>query len=329
MCSSVPTSPPRRPRRPRPGRRAAPRPLRHAAVLRLQHGRLHGPLDRGRQGQDQSKLPKIYYVNWFRKNDEGAFVWPGFGENSRVLKWIVERLAAGPRAVETPIGVLRRGTRWTRRAWNSRSPTSTSCSPSTRTCGARRRPWFPRPQHLRRPHSEGAVGRVPRAGAAPRLTSPSHELRGRSGFALTCDVVKTGRGDGSTGRRGPAPYNGVRVRAPCRSCPPWCGASPRHRSRVRRPRRGHRRRPLHLRTRPRYLRNGPGTCEPSEGSSATRDGTGSRTRRHGVSARGAARVGDGPPRSSAGRDGTPEERDGPVGFARPQQHRLVEEGRSV
>jgi phosphoenolpyruvate carboxykinase (GTP) len=53
---------------------------------------------------DAAKLPRIFYVNWFRRDDEGGFLWPGFGENSRVLKWVVERMEGQAEAVETPIG---------------------------------------------------------------------------------------------------------------------------------------------------------------------------------------------------------------------------------
>ena len=55
---------------------------------------------------DPEKLPRIYFVNWFRKDRNGKFVWPGFGENSRVLKWIVERIEGAAEAQETPIGLL-------------------------------------------------------------------------------------------------------------------------------------------------------------------------------------------------------------------------------
>ena len=55
---------------------------------------------------EASKLPRIYFVNWFRKNKDGKFIWPGFGDNTRVLRWIVERLSGAADAVETPIGNL-------------------------------------------------------------------------------------------------------------------------------------------------------------------------------------------------------------------------------
>ena len=53
---------------------------------------------------DADKLPKIFYVNWFRRDDEGKFTWPGFGENIRVIKWALERIAGTAAAVDTPIG---------------------------------------------------------------------------------------------------------------------------------------------------------------------------------------------------------------------------------
>ncbi|MGR4862349.1 phosphoenolpyruvate carboxykinase (GTP) [Caulobacter sp. LARHSG274] len=57
---------------------------------------------------DAAKLPRIYFVNWFRKDERGKFVWPGYGENSRVLKWIVDRLEGEAEAVDSPIGRLPR-----------------------------------------------------------------------------------------------------------------------------------------------------------------------------------------------------------------------------
>jgi len=55
---------------------------------------------------DPDKLPKIYYVNWFRRGAKGDFLWPGYGENSRVLKWIHERVSGSAPAIDTPIGRL-------------------------------------------------------------------------------------------------------------------------------------------------------------------------------------------------------------------------------
>ena len=53
-----------------------------------------------------AKMPRVFYVNWFRLSDDGRWLWPGFGENSRVLKWIFERVEGTAQAVESPIGLL-------------------------------------------------------------------------------------------------------------------------------------------------------------------------------------------------------------------------------
>jgi phosphoenolpyruvate carboxykinase (GTP) len=62
-------------------------------------------LDIGKKA-DSSKLPRIFYVNWFRKGADGKFLWPGFGDNSRVLAWIFRRCEGTAGAVETPVGLV-------------------------------------------------------------------------------------------------------------------------------------------------------------------------------------------------------------------------------
>ncbi len=58
------------------------------------------------KAHDPAKMPKIFYVNWFRRDDDGGFLWPGFRENSRVLKWAIERIEGTADAEETPIGLV-------------------------------------------------------------------------------------------------------------------------------------------------------------------------------------------------------------------------------
>jgi phosphoenolpyruvate carboxykinase (GTP) len=62
-------------------------------------------LDVGAKG-DADKLPKIFYVNWFRKDSDGKFIWPGFGENSRVLEFVFRRCNGEGETRETPIGLV-------------------------------------------------------------------------------------------------------------------------------------------------------------------------------------------------------------------------------
>jgi len=58
------------------------------------------------KGMKKDKLPKIYFVNWFNKDEKGNFIWPGFGENSRILKWIFERSEDKAEALKTAIGLI-------------------------------------------------------------------------------------------------------------------------------------------------------------------------------------------------------------------------------
>jgi phosphoenolpyruvate carboxykinase (GTP) len=62
-------------------------------------------LEIGRRA-DAAKLPRLFYVNWFRKGPDGKFLWPGYGENSRVLEWVFERCAGQGSAERTPIGLV-------------------------------------------------------------------------------------------------------------------------------------------------------------------------------------------------------------------------------
>jgi phosphoenolpyruvate carboxykinase (GTP) len=79
-----------------------PRPDGHAAVLRIQRG------DTWDTGSPWVRLrrPRIFHVNWFLRGGGGEFLWPGYGENLRVLRWIAERSSGKAEATETPIGLI-------------------------------------------------------------------------------------------------------------------------------------------------------------------------------------------------------------------------------
>jgi|TARA_Y100000294_G_scaffold131308_1_gene123668 phosphoenolpyruvate carboxykinase (GTP) len=58
------------------------------------------------QGADSERLPRLFWVNWFRRDEDRSFLWPGFGENCRVLDWVLQRVDGGGDAVDTPIGLM-------------------------------------------------------------------------------------------------------------------------------------------------------------------------------------------------------------------------------
>ena len=93
-------------------------------------------LDIGVRG-DTAKLPRIFYVNWFRKDDGGRFLWPGFGENSRVLAWIFRRCDDDVEAVDTPIGRVPGARRAGRRGPRPRAGGARRAADRRRRRGAR------------------------------------------------------------------------------------------------------------------------------------------------------------------------------------------------
>ena len=118
-------------------------------------------------GKRLSRPPKIFRINWFRRDAEGRFLWPGFGENLRVLEWIVERCRDSGKAEETPIGYRPR---------------------------ARRHP-DPRPRHGARRHGRSSSTSTARAGRGTTGARPSSSRS--SGTGCRAGSARSGKRLGS------------------------------------------------------------------------------------------------------------------------------------
>ena len=135
---------------------------------------------------DESKLPRIYGVNWFRKDADGKFLWPGYGENSRVLEWICRRLEGDADGVDTPIGTVPRAERpRARRAHRHRPAANVAAALRGRPRRvAARAPDDARAlRHVRRPPARALRESSPRS--KPATPEPRHGLTLAAAVRLT------------------------------------------------------------------------------------------------------------------------------------------------
>jgi len=106
-------------------------------------------------------LPRVFHVNWFRQDKNGKFLWPGFGDNLRVLSWIIDRCEGRAKAHETPIGLLPHKEDLDLKASACPRTRCTSCSTSTSPPGTPRSTTSQVPRRVRQSHAGGAARGVP------------------------------------------------------------------------------------------------------------------------------------------------------------------------